>query len=334
MLVFTVFGACTTQDEPVKEPQKPTYVTPTRLTGDTTDVTTATTAGVCLMGGSTDVDAAFKWMIRKSGGGDFVVIRADVSYGYNPYVIKLGTVNSVETIVIAKDSDALNPLVAKKIRAAEALFIAGGDQADYVRIWKNTPVEDAINYLIKVKKIPVGGTSAGCAILGSSYFSALKGSVTSASALNNPYSSYITLGHNDFIDIPILQNTITDQHFTQRGREGRLLTFMARMKTDQGIDPRAIAVDEETAVCIDDNGQATILGKNDAYFMQSHTSPEICAIGSPLTWNQSGKAVAVYKIAGNDSGNESFNLNDFTTVSGGSRFWYYADKGVLTMKAY
>jgi cyanophycinase len=333
-IILIVLAACSTKEEPVNEPQKPAYITPTRLTGDSTDVTTVTSSGICLMGGSTDVDAAFQWMIQKSGGGDFVVIRADVSYGYNPYIRKLGTVNSVETIVIAKDSDALNLLVAKKIRGAEALFIAGGDQADYVRIWKDSPVEDAINYLINIKKVPVGGTSAGCAILGGSYFSALKGSVTSATALNNPFSSYITLGHNDFLDIPILQNTITDQHFSQRGREGRLLAFMARMKTDLGIDPRAIAVDEETAVCIDENGQATVLGKNNAYFMQSLTSPEICTNGSPLTWNQSGKAVSVYKITGSNSGNGSVNLNNLTNISGGSWFWYYADKGVLTMKAY
>lgn len=33
------------------------------LVGDPADVTTVTTGGLCLMGGSTDVDGAFKWMI-------------------------------------------------------------------------------------------------------------------------------------------------------------------------------------------------------------------------------------------------------------------------------
>jgi cyanophycinase len=30
------------------------------------------------MGGGTDVDSAFQWLIRKSGGGDSVVLRASI----------------------------------------------------------------------------------------------------------------------------------------------------------------------------------------------------------------------------------------------------------------
>ncbi|MDH3365921.1 MAG: hypothetical protein OEM29_07980 [Thermoplasmata archaeon] len=44
------------------------------------------------------------------------------------------------------------------IRNAEALFIAGGDQSDYVNMWKGTPVEDAIHFVAN-KPAPVGGTA-------------------------------------------------------------------------------------------------------------------------------------------------------------------------------
>ena len=46
------------------------------VTGNSGNVTGSTAAGLMLMGGGTDVDAAFQWMIGKAGGGDFVVIRA------------------------------------------------------------------------------------------------------------------------------------------------------------------------------------------------------------------------------------------------------------------
>jgi hypothetical protein len=36
------------------------------------------------MGGGTDVDAAFQWMCQRSGGGDFLVIRATGTDAYNP----------------------------------------------------------------------------------------------------------------------------------------------------------------------------------------------------------------------------------------------------------
>ena len=55
--------------------------------------------------------------------------------------------------------------MAKIIRQAEVVFIAGGDQGNYLRGWKGTPVQDAINANIAAGK-PIGGTSAGLAVLG------------------------------------------------------------------------------------------------------------------------------------------------------------------------
>ena len=40
--------------------------------------------GLVLMGGGTDVDAAFQWMCQRAGGGDFVVIRTTGTDAYNP----------------------------------------------------------------------------------------------------------------------------------------------------------------------------------------------------------------------------------------------------------
>ena len=69
-------------------------------------------------------------------GGDIVVIRATGADGYNAYMYGLANVNSVETIIIDSRTKADLTLVTDKIRNAEALFIAGGDQSDYVNYWK------------------------------------------------------------------------------------------------------------------------------------------------------------------------------------------------------
>lgn len=303
------------------------------LVGDPADVTRTTTAGVCLVGGGKDVDAAFKWMIAKSGGGDFVVLRFDDYNGYNSYIYKLGGVNSVETVVIASSSDADDPVKIAKISGAEALFIAGGDQANYVTTWKNTKVETAINNLINIKRIPVGGTSAGCAILGETYFAALNGGVTSDQAMANPYDPLVTLGSGDFLNIPILAHTVTDQHFSQRGREGRMVTFMARMiKDNLAAIPHGIAVDEQTAVCVDNTGNATVYGSNSAFFLQPlQLGPESCVSASPLDWNRSNKALKVYRITGSgrSSATGSFNLNNWTAVSGGTWLYFYVANGTF-----
>src|SRR5437762_139670 len=69
--------------------------------GNAADVMTATTGGTVLMGGSTDVDAAFQWMCDRAGNGDFLVIRATGTDAYNPYIQALcPNANSVATLII------------------------------------------------------------------------------------------------------------------------------------------------------------------------------------------------------------------------------------------
>jgi len=170
------------------------------LTGNAADATGETTLGIGLMGGGTDVDALFTWMSARAGGGDFVVIRASGADGYNQYVFDLGDFDSVETLVLQNRSASFDPFVLQTIRNAEALFIAGGDQSNYVDFWKGTPVEDAIHEL-SAKQIPIAGTSAGTAILTEFVYAALRKSATSAIALADPFDRDITLDR-DFLDLP------------------------------------------------------------------------------------------------------------------------------------
>ena len=303
----------------------------TYLTGDAADVTKTTSAGLLLMGGGTDVDAAINWFLTKSGGGDVVVIRATGADGYNQYMFNMVPVNSVESIIIDSRTKASLASVVASIRNAEALFIAGGDQWDYVNYWKDTPVEDAINYLLNTKKVPVGGTSAGLAVLGAAYYSAQNGSATSANALADPYNKYMTIDKDNFLSAPFLGNTITDSHYTQRDRQGRLITFLARMMKDWAKTPvKGIGIDEETAVCVDATGVGRVYGNNNAYFLQNENlGPETCVARKSLTWNRSGTAVKAYTIHGAVAGNGQFNLADWSQYSGGIASHYFVNAGFL-----
>ena len=196
-------------------------------TGNPQDVVTKTQFGVALMGGGKDLDDAFRWMCEKSGGGDFLVIRATGDDDYNPYIAKLCKQNSVATLVIPTRDAALDPKVAEILQKAEALFISGGDQSNYVKYWKGTPVEDAINELIR-HNVPVGGTSAGLAILGQFSFSAMNDSAYSKETLQDPFNDRVTIA-TDFLKVPDMENTITDTHYVKRDRQGRFLGFMARI---------------------------------------------------------------------------------------------------------
>lgn len=299
------------------------------LTGSAEDVHPKTTPGLLLMGGSTDVKEAITWFLQRSGGGDVVVIRSSGADGYNQYMFDLVPVNSVETIIIDSKAKAEQDSVVAKIRAAEALFIAGGNQWNYVNYWKNTPTEDAINYLLNTKGVPVGGTSAGLAVLGSAYFSAQNGGITSAEALVNPYDEKLALGQNDFLNIPFLKNTITDSHYTQRERQGRHIAFMARLFQAGNRNIKGIGIDEKTALCIDEKGLGKVYGLNHIYFLQSaKKGAEQCVAHQTLTWNREGKAIKAYKIQGSASGNGSFNAKNWV-LSGGAFHFYAINQGVL-----
>ncbi|NML41539.1 cyanophycinase [Chitinophaga sp. G-6-1-13] len=306
------------------------------IVGDTADVIKPVTAGVALIGGGGNVDGAFRWMIARSGGGDVVVLTASANAGYNVDIDSLGKVNSVETLNITSRELANNDTVARIIRNAEMLFIAGGDQSRYMNNWRGTKTAEAINYLLTEKGVPVGGTSAGCAVLSGLYYSGEGGSAVSDSVLANPYDTLVKVYNNDFLHAPYLSGTISDQHYVKRGRQGRHVTFMSRIITDYGIFPMGIAPDEKTAVCIDEQGVATVFGVSKAYFIQTDSSkkPELCVKGQPLQWNCNGQALKVYEIPASATGNGRFPLsvNDTTAASGGTWYWWWVENGVLKTK--
>ncbi len=256
--------------------------------GEKADRTTTPVAGTAMMGGGKDLDDAFRWLCQKANGGDFLVLRARGDDDYNSYVNGLCKLNSVATLIIPDLAAARDPAVANIIRHAEAVFIAGGNQARYVKFWKGTPVEDAINTNIAEGR-PIGGTSAGLAVLGEFAYGCLKdkeddNDLASTDVLPNPYHKRVTLVR-DFIKIPNLENTLTDSHFAKRDRMGRTLGFLARLVQDGwSKTPREVAIDEKSAVLLEPDGKGTIVGSGrGAYFLQVRSAPEVCRPNTPLT---------------------------------------------------
>ena len=252
-------------------------------TGSSTDVVTKTSGGFALMGGGKDLDEAFKFLCDKSGGGDFVVLRASGTDAYNPYIEGLCKQNSVTTLLMASREAANDPAAAAAIHHAEAIFIAGGDQSNYVNFWQGTPVQAALNDAIR-RGVPIGGTSAGLAVLGEFVFAALHDSATSPETLADPFNERVTITRA-FVDIPLLKRTITDTHFVKRDRQGRLLGFLARIVRD-GLAPevRGIGVDERAAVLLEPDGSAKVVGTGKAAYFYSAGRPDVCAAGKPLTY--------------------------------------------------
>ncbi|MBI2685093.1 MAG: cyanophycinase [Acidobacteria bacterium] len=250
------------------------------ISGNPADVRTKTTPGVLLAGGGKDVDAAFRWFLARAGGGDALVLRASGGDAYQAYFLGLAKLDSVETIVFKSSAASRDPFVLDKIRRAEAIFLAGGDQWNYIRYWHNTPVAEALNDAIR-RGVPIGGTSAGLAVLGEFAFSAKHSTVTSAEALANPLNEKIAI-HRGLLRIPGLECLITDSHFSRRDRMGRLLVFLNRIRAEsQCQSVRGIGIDERAAVTLDETGQAQVAGEGSAYLITRAGSPSFHVTALP-----------------------------------------------------
>lgn len=328
-----------------------------------TSVTGRTHPSFILMGGGPDVDEAFRWMIQQAGvtsatGGRLVVIRATGDGAYNPYIYysnkkkssasrdivdgwvggaSLG-LTSVETLVIPSAAAADAPAVNAIVGRADAVWIAGGDQTDYIKYWKGRELERTLNLLMK-KNVPVGGTSAGLAVLGGFDFTGVNGTVTSAQALADPYNQYMTFDpspfstEGGFIAPAALANTILDSHFDSRDRMGRLIGFISRLiNTYSGAgtqlygctggvlgnsSARGIGIGVETALLVARNPDLTYTGRrvtnlsttteSAVYFVSVTQGPTVCAAGKPLDIPTS--SIVVRKLADTDT---PINLSDWS----------------------
>ena len=280
----------------------------------------APTFAVVLLGGHGDVDEATSFLCSHSGGGELVVLRASGADDYNSEFQSACPGNSVVTLVITSREGADDPFVAEKIRNAHAIFIAGGDQSNYVKYWSGNAVQKEINDDVK-RGVPIGGISAGLAVQGEFVFDSMLDTVKSPQALANPYDPHVTLVR-DFLSIPTLKSIISDSHFSQRERMGRSLAFLARIVQDGWAqEAHGIGVDETSAVLVEADGHARVVGKNSAYFMTLDHRPEVCVDGKPLTLRH----VSVLKLRAGDT----FDLKTWT-ATGGSSFEANVVDGKMT----
>ncbi len=248
---------------------------------------------LALMGGGGIVDAAYAAIAGHARGGHIVILRAVSDDSFDPqdgdlgktFMTKWGPIASAQTIVFHDREAAFDPRVSAALRGADGIFLAGGDQANYIRYWKGTPVQDALNAHVLANR-PIGGSSAGLAILGHYSYTCLDGeSMESKTALADPFHAGITL-ESDFLHLRWLESVITDTHFSARSRLGRLIVFLARINHDHPAERVfGIGIDEKTALLVGADGIGRIAegSAGSAWVVTPLQPAAILVEGQPLT---------------------------------------------------
>jgi cyanophycinase-like exopeptidase len=188
-----------------------------------------------------------------------------------------------------------------------------------VWLWKNAPVREAVQSVID-RGAPVGGASAGLAVLGEYVFTAEMDTVTSVRALANPFDERVTVG-TDFLRVALLANTITDTHFARRDRMGRTLVFLARiLAAGKTCEVRAIAADERTVALVEASGAISIVGRGAVYFLRASRPATVCRPGIPFTVGE----IAAYRLRAGGA----FDLKAWSGA-GGEPYTLTVDNGVV-----
>ena len=216
---------------------------------------------ICAIGGGSEdyddwSDEPYGWIVEKADSGKIIIISdSDASTWLPNYFNSLGASEVYNKKIESRATADLQSTYDELI-TANGIFIRGGDQWDYINLWKGTKTEEAILYVFQNGGV-VAGTSAGAAVLGDLDFTAKYGSAYPRSSLINPMQSKLDF-EDDFLDLQ--PNVIFDTHFIERGRFGRLIPMIFKIDKMLGRDIIGAGIDDKTAICITPDGIAEVMG--------------------------------------------------------------------------
>jgi cyanophycinase len=207
-----------------------------------------------IIGGAEDRDGECKILrefVRLSGGRQarIGIMTAATSYPgevgdeYRAIFERLGAIEAVH-IDTPRREDAEDRNMLALLEDLTGVFFTGGDQRRIMETIKDTPMDKVLRQKLN-RGLVIGGTSAGASIM--SDFMIAEGD---GDAHAHPDSVIVESG------MGFIQNVIIDQHFSARGRVGRLLSAIVEQPVVLGI-----GIDENTAIAVNGN-EFEVIGEN------------------------------------------------------------------------
>jgi cyanophycinase len=206
-----------------------------------------------IIGGAEDKDGdsqILREFLRRAGGtkARIVIMTAatelprEVGENYIRVFERLGA-EDVRIIDTETRDDASSSTALEAISRATGVFFTGGDQARITSILKDTEIDAAIHKRFS-EGIIVAGTSAGAAVMPDVM-------IVDGDSETNPRIEIVDMGPG----LGFLPGVVIDQHFSQRGRLGRLISALAQQPAVLGF-----GIDENTAMVVTDN-QIEVIGE-------------------------------------------------------------------------
>lgn len=206
-----------------------------------------------IIGGAEDQDdqcQILRWFVERVNEKNrkIVVITTatcspeEVGIRYRELFQGLGA-QDVEILTIASRVDAHHYGAARDLEKAGGIFFTGGDQLRITSILGGTPVGTSL-YTAYANGAVVAGTSAGAAIMSETM-------IVEGEDDESPRRCTVKMAPG----LGLLKQVVVDMHFSQRGRQGRLLAAIGQNPNIIGI-----GIDEDTAIAVGADGGFRVLG--------------------------------------------------------------------------
>lgn len=146
-------------------------------------------------------------------------------------------VEHVDVVAVSERGDAFKPRSIKVVEDCDAMFFTGGDQLNITSLMGGSPLHQVLRERYE-EGVLIAGTSAGAAMMSTSM-------IISGASDAAPRMGAVEIAPG----MDLIDGTIIDTHFSQRGRHGRLLTAVAHFPQLLGL-----GIDERTAAIFNDGG--------------------------------------------------------------------------------
>lgn len=199
-----------------------------------------------IIGGAEDREGdcrVLREFVRRAGGtkANIVIMTAatelprEVGEDYTKIFERFGA-EDVRIIDTVTRDDASSSTYLEAVKKATGIFFTGGDQARITSIIKDTEL-DALIHKRYAEGAVIAGTSAGAAMMPDVM-------IVEGDSKTNPRAEVVEMGPG----MGFLPGIVIDQHFSQRGRLGRLIAALAQQPAVLGF-----GIDEDTAIIVGQN---------------------------------------------------------------------------------
>ena len=186
----------------------------------------------------------------------------------------LGLRNIVELPIATRD-EARQPETVKLLDYAKCVFFTGGDQLKLTSRIGDTPIFRRIQEIYREGGI-IAGTSAGASVMCETML------VSGGSEQSAKIGDLVRMAPG----LGLISEVLVDQHFSERGRMGRLVGAVAQNPRSVGI-----GVDEDTAIFVEGGDHFIVVGTGAVYVVDGST-----VTNSNIAEEAAKKIVSIYDI--------------------------------------